>query len=354
MAKRKPKYKPNEGDQTMLALGDRAAAVYGQLQQDLVESMIKRITERNAVNDDLESNPYVWQLQKLQNMNMLNEDVIQAVMARSGVARDVMENIFEHEGVKVYQNTQDELIAQDFSNHLQSKSNDVLDTLKAYENQTMANLDSMINETLLTTNVVAEKYRQTLENIVGRVVIGGQTKANAISDAVMDLMNTKGWLTDKGGHKWSLEAYARTVIQSTTYRVYNELRMSAGRDLGVDTFYMSYHQAARPACSHIQGHIVTEGKSFRVPASKDPDVGVVYSLNDYGYGEPSGVRGINCRHVLTPFMIGINTMPDRSDLPSPADAEANGKFQAQQRAIERSVRDAKYKLRAAELLNDEP
>ncbi|MDR3190300.1 MAG: hypothetical protein LBT80_03725, partial [Lactobacillaceae bacterium] len=58
----------------------------------------------------------------------------------------------------------------------------------------------------------------------------------------------------------------------------------------------------------------------------------------------TGVAGDNVHYVYA----------DRSDLPSPADAEANGKFQAQQRAIERSVRDAKYKLRAAELLNDEP
>ncbi|WP_455485494.1 phage minor capsid protein [Gemella sp.] len=38
----------------------------------------------------------------------------------------------------------------------------------------------------------------------------------------------------------------------------------------------------------------------------------VFSLPDYGYGSLSGCSGINCRHYLIPFVVGVNYKPELS------------------------------------------
>ena len=60
-------------------------------------------------------------------------------------------------------------------------------------------------------------------------------------------------------------------------------------ELGVDTFIMSAHEASRPACAPIQGHVVTKQRSgFE---SNEAGVGYVASLYDHDYGEPGGTLG---------------------------------------------------------------
>lgn len=66
--------------------------------------------------------------------------------------------------------------------------------------------------------------------------------------------------------------------------------------------------------------------------------------------------GANCKHYLTPFIIGVNNLPNipehLKDI-TPKQAIENGRKQAQQRAYERAIKDDKYKLQAAKLLEDE-
>jgi hypothetical protein len=195
-------------------------------------------------------------------------------------------------------------------------------------------------------------YKAIVEQSVAEVVTGLKSADKAISDTVMKWID-KGIpsaFVDKGGHTWTIERYALTVVESTTYRVYNEMRTGAAEQMGVNTFHMSSHAAARPACAPIQGRIVTKAEhGFQ---SGDKSVGCVESLWAHGYGTPSGTFGINCHHYLTPFIIGVNEMPD-DEIPDPNTAIANGEKQAKQRAYERGIRDAKYKVAAAKALGDE-
>ncbi|NBA12199.1 phage minor capsid protein [Weissella confusa] len=326
--------------------------IYSQMAQELFLRMIQRIKQRGVA--DLQDNPYLWQLEKLNDMHLLNEENIQYVIEQTGIARELMDEIIQNEGLKVYQNTSEQLAAQ--LNKKTPQYNSVQDTLARYANQTFLDIDNLVNQTLITTNLgqnsAMRVYQEIIEQSVAEVTTGLKTADKAISDTVMKWID-KGIpsaFVDKGGNTWTIERYARTVMESTTYRVYNEMRTGAAEELGVTTFHMSSHAAARPACAPIQGHIVTKAQhSFD---SGDAKVGRVYSLWEHGYGEPSGTMGINCHHVLTPFVIGVNEMPDE-DIPDPKQAIANGEKQAKQRAYERGIRDAKYKIAAAKALGDE-
>lgn len=79
------------------------------------------------------------------------------------------------------------------------------------------------------------------------------------------------------------------------------------------------------------------------------------SLSDYGYGAPGGCLGINCGHMLTPFIVGANYKPELGeDVKSitPEQAIENANLEAKQRALERAIRANKEKLHVAEKLGD--
>ncbi|WP_419154488.1 phage minor capsid protein [Weissella bombi] len=339
-------------DDQMLLGASLVGDIYRNMAQELFIRMIKRIKKRGVA--DLKDNPYLWQLEKLNDMHMLNEENIKYVSQQTGVARKLLDEIIQNEGLSVYQNTAEQ-IANDL-NTATPNYNSVQETLANYAKQTFLDIDNLVNQTLLTTNLgnnsTMNVYKSIVEQSVAEVTTGLKSPDKAISDTVMKWID-KGipsGFVDKGGHTWSIERYVDTVMTSTTYRVYNEMRTSASEQMGVDTFLMSSHAASRPACAPIQGHVVTK----RVDGfhSHDKDVGYVASIYDHEYGEPAGTLGINCRHTLTPFIIGVNSLPD-VDIPDPKQTIANGKKQASQRSYERGIRDAKYKLEAAKQLGDD-
>ncbi|WP_433322322.1 phage minor capsid protein [Weissella tructae] len=335
----------------MLSKSEKVGRLYADMSQELLLRMIQRIKQRATA--DLQSDPYLWHLDKLRDMHALNESNIKYVVEQTGVAREIIDDVLQHEGLAVYEDSA-KRVSKDTGKPIPSY-NGVKDTLSAYASQAFLEVDNLVNQTLLSRNVdtnpVMRVYQDILTKAVSDVVNGLRSPEQAVSRAVMDWVNKgipSGFI-DKAGRKWNIESYVNSVMTSTTYRVYNEMRAESAKDLGVDTFHMSAHSAARPNCAPIQGHIVTTGRDFQ---SKDKDVGYVYSLPDYGYGRPDGTLGINCRHVLTPFVIGVNELPDE-DIPSEKEAIANGKKQAQQRSFERGIRNAKKQLTAAKALGDD-
>ena len=339
-------------DDQMLLGASVVGDIYSKMAQELFIRMIKRIKQRGVA--DLKDNPYLWQLEKLNDMHMLNEENIAYVAKQTGVARELIDEIIQNEGLKVYQDTAEQIVAD--TDATTPSYNSVQETLSNYAKQTFLDIDNLVNQTLLTTNLgknpVMQVYQKIVEQSVAEVTTGLKSPDKAVSDTVMKWIDKgipSGFI-DKGGHTWSIERYADTVMTSTTYRVYNEMRTSAAEELGVDTFIMSAHAASRPACAPIQGHVVTKQRNgFE---SNEAGVGYVASLYDHGYGEPDGTGGINCHHTLTPFIIGVNKVPD-TKIPDPKQAIANGKKQASQRSYERGIRDAKYKLEAAKQLGDD-
>ncbi|WP_416384785.1 phage minor capsid protein [Streptococcus vestibularis] len=259
-----------------------------------------------------------------------------------------MRYIIETEGYKVYKDTKTQLLESmgggDFI------TNNLIQTrLANYVNQTTGDINNLINTTLPVS--VRKVYQSIVEETVAKVVTGVMNPNKAVSTTVMKWAE-KGFygFTDKQGKRWRADTYARTVINSTSWRVYREARMAPAKELGIDTFYYSMKPAAREMCAPIQHQIVTFGKTRVEEGEK------IYSLLDYGYGSAGGCLGIHCHHTLTPYVVGVNYKPD---LPehlanlTPEEAIENANKQSKQRAIERSIRQSKELLHVAEKLGDQ-
>lgn len=331
-------------DEQLMLDASHVADIYHQLTLDLFDQVIDRIKERGSAS--LEDNPYIWQLEKMNEMGLLNDDNVSLISERSGIAEEQLRYVIQNEGYKVYEDTKEQLLESmggDYTDNSLIQNN-----LAAYVNQTMGDIDNLINTTLPLS--VRKVYQSIIEESVAKVVTGLTTSDKAISDTVMKWAD-KGFygFTDSQGKHWKADTYARQVIKSTAWRVYREARTAPAEEMGIDTFYYHKKATAREMCAPLQHQIVTTGVA-RTEAGER-----ILALADYGYGHPAGCQGINCTHEMTPYIPGVNYKPDLPDYLkdlTPEEAIENANVQAKQRALERSIRKSKEFLHVAEKLGD--
>lgn len=327
-------------DQQLMLMADNVSDIYRQLCNDLFDNVVERLHDRGTYY--LDQQPYLWQLEKMADVGMLNDHNIKLIAEYSGIAEKQIRYIIENEGYQVYKDTH----AQLNSNAYDYK---VMKDLISYSNQAVNDVHNFINTTLPKS--VQATYKDIIETTVAKVITGMATPQKALDETIMKFQE-RGFYgyTDRAGRRQRADAYARTVIKTTARRTFNEMRMRPAQELGIDTFYYSIKAAAREMCAPLQNQIVTTGQARTEEGIK------IFALDDYGYGKPGGCQGINCGHTMTPFIPGVNYMPDiDDDLKglTPEQAIENANVQSKQRALERSIRQSKEFLHVAEKLGDQ-
>lgn len=327
-------------DQQLMLMADNVSDIYRQLCNDLFDNVVERLHDRGTYY--LDQQPYLWQLEKMADVGMLNDHNIKLIAEYSGIAEKQIRYIIENEGYQVYKDTHAQLNSSAYDYK-------VMEDLISYSNQAIHDVHNLINTTLPKS--VQATYKDIIETTVAKVITGMATPQKALDETIMKFQE-RGFYgyTDRAGRRQRADAYARTVIKTTARRTFNEMRMRPAQELGIDTFYYSMKPAAREMCAPLQHQIVTTGQARTEEGIK------IFALDDYGYGNPGGCQGVNCGHTMTPFIPGANYMPDIDDdlkNLTPEQAIENANAQSKQRAIERSIRQSKEMLHVAEKLGNQ-
>lgn len=332
-------------DQQLTLDASQVSELYHKLTLELFDQVVDRLLERGSVS--LAENPYIWQLEKMNQMGLLNEENVKLIAEYSGIAEEQLRHVIESEGYKVYKTTRDQL-AEALGEDDLDDNPEIQNNLASYANQALGDVNNLINSTLPES--VRSVFQSVIEESVGKVVTGITTPERALNDTIMKWFE-KGFygFTDSQGKRWRADSYARTIIRSTVKRAFREMRTAPAKEFGIDTFYFSKKATAREACAPLQHQIVTYG-----PQREENGI-TILSMADHGHGTPAGCLGINCGHDITPFVVGFNELPDLGpdvkDI-TPSEAIANANAQAKQRALERSIRNSKEKLHVANKLGD--
>ncbi|WP_019377679.1 phage minor capsid protein [Virgibacillus halodenitrificans] len=339
MDPKKPKITPRQLD----VFTEPVTDIYRALENEIFLLIAKRLkTSKDITMDTV----LEWQVDKLNQLQMVNNETIRALSKATGMAEKEIRKAISETGIVTIDSIDHEL--KDIYPPLPPPSH-IDQILASYVNQTFREIDNFVNQTLISTNygegTVTKMYRKIVEETTGKVLAGTTTVNKAIAETVIKWADrgVETSFVDRGGYTWSMERYAQTVIRSTVNRTYNDLRMSRMDEYGVDLVLMSSHAAARPACAPIQGTVVSTERNPSNPKYK--------SIYDYGYGTPAGVRGIHCAHIFYPFVEGVNT----NNQPQIDEEDADERYQQQQkqRYYERQVRKAKRSLKIAEEVGDE-
>lgn len=339
-----PKVSQHQIETQQALIGD----IYAHLEQAIFDAFVKRL-KAHGIKDYDQTSILGWQMQTMNDLHLVNDDVVQEVANATGLAKGAITDLFQKGGYSIESQEYGKLAK---ATRKKVKPNLTKQILDGYQRQTFLDLDNNINQTLLTTNKTVnpavQVFQQIAKETTSEVITGLKTPERALADTIYK-WRAKGisrGLIDKGGHAWSLESYARTVITATSNRAFQAVRDQAAADYGVDIFLMSSHAASREACAPIQGHLVTTRTSGFVTEDGEQ----VYPLDSFGYGEPGGTFGINCHHIKWPFVPGVNT--NNQEQFDPHESAERGRVQQKQRALERRIRGYKNNLDLATKLED--
>lgn len=315
--------------------------IYQALENEVFEMIAKRLKTSADITKD---NVFQWQVDKMNQLKLVNNDTIKALSKATGIAEKEIRKAIKETGVVTIESIDHELKniypALPVPTYIDRM-------LESFINQTFLEFDNFVNQTLITNNygegAVSRMYRKIVEEATGRVLAGTTTINKAVAETVIK-WSKRGVETsfiDRGGNAWSLERYSEAVIRSTVNRTYNEVRMSRMQEYDVDLVLVSSLPDPREMCGEIQGKVASiSGEHPYYPP-----------ITDYGYGTPGGIRGINCRHMFFPFVEGVNENNQRQY--SESEMERNRDLRNKQRYYERQVRESKRSLRLSEEVGDE-
>lgn len=326
---------------------DQLANLYANLESRIFTEIIQ-VLQKGKQHDVTAENVIEWQAQQLAKAGLLVKKVIQIMAEYDQLDPTYIEQVLKQDGYQIVDETTAEL--EKLGKKAPKISSNASNLVDSLVNQTRQTLENTVNQTLLTRNInrnaVVRTYQSILKKSTIETVTGLKTHEQAIKDAIYKQIDQGiPILRDKAGRTWSLEAYTRMVLTTTANRAYNDARTKRMQEMGQNLCVMTAHPNSRPACAYIQGKVVN------IVPDDSPDYNPKYdTIYNHGYGTPAGTLGINCRHVLFPFEEGVNV--NHQPQYDPKEAIKNGNLQQRQRAYERSIREAKKRLKAAEAMGD--
>jgi hypothetical protein len=196
-----------------------------------------------------------------------------------------------------------------------------------------------------TVDAAAASYRTVIDQAAAQVLTGTVTRQQIAAD-VADRLADKGLarFTDTAGRTWHLSSYADMAVRTATHQTYLDVALDTYQGLGQEYVIVSDtpHECAK--CRPYEGRVLSLGPDTP-PAglSGFTYAGTVQTARSSGLWHPG------CGHSLNAWTPGLTRPVNVTALANPA----GDRLRQQQRAHERSIRDAKRSVHAAEQAAEE-
>lgn len=310
----KPLKKPKISPDQLKKQAESVSNYYSELSDMVFANFLKHLTAGDMSQWN-SKNIQEWKLQKLAETLQINKENQSLIAKYFKMSEKQLNSLIVKQGKTTYQDA-----LKNMPEGYQ-KASRVLDQLDSLLDQAKGRIENLTKQTILDTSIHSgslnqtafDQYRSVINDTVTKVATGNLSVGQAIQETVSKWINTGtvGYLTDSAGKQWSLDNYARMTVTSTAFKTYNQMREQPAIDNGVHLFYMSEHDAPRPACEEIQGKVVYDPRTGEL-TDEEADYDAP-NLADYGLGDPGGTMGVNCHHYLTPFVVGVNSDPSAED-----------------------------------------
>lgn len=260
----------------------QAINIYNNLELDIIKEIAERIANVGYANTVVKNNAMI-----AQEMGMLYKDVVSLVAKYNKSSYQDILKIFEEAGVESI-NIDDNIYKAAGLNPIKLKQDkSLLDLLIASAKKTNGNLENLVMTTATTTQ---QEFLNAMNTAYMEISTGVKSYTQSILDAI-DKLTSKGTMVEyPSGHRTSIENATRMNIVTGVNQTCGKLQMLRAEEMGWDLMEITAHAGARPSHAEWQGKIV----------SLSGQKGYL-SLQDIGYGEITGFKGINCYHDWRPY-----------------------------------------------------
>lgn len=344
------------------------ADLYSAIEDDLLTNIARRLAKNTEI-----TNTAKWEMQMLAQMGVLRKESAKIIAQRTGIAPELLHTALEdaaQEAIDELEPACQKAAKMGYATNTKSPpSRSVQTAVKTYWKQAKRR-QNMVNTVMqykvkpawttlikgirgyIDQAVAKQPVYDVLNKHAGAVVIGAETRQQAVRKAIGDLLD-KGIpaFVDKKGREWSPEAYINMDVRTTVNNVAHQAQFDRMDDYDLDLIEVSSHAGSRPKCAKDQGKLFSRKNKSGTTEDVYGNKIRYYPWKSSSYGEPDGILGINCGHHINPFVPGLGVK--RSE-PTEDRAENDRLYQEsqQQRAIERKIRRDKQECMMYDALGD--
>ena len=311
-------------------IGKQASSIYNQLELEIIQEIAERIANVGYANTVVLNDILI-----AQEMGLMYEDIIKLVAKYNNTSVSQVKEIFETAGVKSLE-YDDEIYKLEGLNPISLKqSASMWQFLEATALKTCNNLSNLV---MTTANTSQTQFYNAMNKAYMEVSTGVKSYSQSILDTIKDISNQGAYIEYPGGQHRTIENAVRMNILTSVNQTCGKLQEMRADEMGCDLMELTAHAGARPEHAEWQGKIV----------SRSGQKGYL-SLQDIGYGEVTGFKGVNCRHDWLPYYKGSSLTYSEKELEELNNAKVkyNGQeislydAQQMQRKMERQIRQDK-------------
>ena len=326
-------------EKDFIKIEKQVVQIYQNLELQIIEEIATRIANFGCANTVV-----INDLRIAEEMGYLYEDIIRLVAEYNNTTVEEVNRIFYEAGEKSLK-FDDNIYKEAGLNPVPLKqSENIKQMMNATINRTAGNLQNLCRT---TANTAQTQFYNAINNAYMYTSTGVKSYTSAIIDEIKNLSKQGAVIEYPSGAKRSLESAVRTNIVTAVNQNCGKLQEMRADGMGWDLMELTAHGGARPEHAEWQGKIV----------SRSGQKGYL-SLDDIGYGEVTGFKGINCRHDWYPYYKGSSRTYSKEQLSEWQNekVEYNGKkismYDAtqKQRAFERQIRQDKKDLKAQQAI----
>lgn len=309
--------------------------LYSRLDEAITRDIARRIVKAGYITKTAR-----WQIAVEREAGLLYDDIISKVAEYSEASKTAVKAIFEDAGIT----------SKDFDDGIYKSAGKTPIPLKSSPAMMQILTAGIVKTNGLISNLtktIALPYQTAFINACAlaemEVSSGAFDYNTAIRHAVDDAISQGSVVEYASGMKTSLEAAIRRAVMTGVSQTTGEISLANARELGTNLMRITAHGGARPEHAEWQGQLVCiSGKKKGC-----------WTLEEIGYGNLRGFKGINCRHDWYPYIEGISTNPytkeyldELNNRTVTYNDETLSQYDAEQkqRAMEREMRHERRRL----------
>lgn len=308
----------------------QASSLYTNLELEIIEEIATRIANVGYANTVALNSAML-----AQEMGYTYGEVISLVAKYNNQTEQEIKQIFEDAGVQTLKFDDRIYKEAGLKPTPIQKSKRIIQLLEATAIKTNYNLNNLV---MTTANTSQTQFYNAMNKAYMEVSTGLKSYSQAIVDTIKEISNQGAYVEYPSGRKMNIESAVRMNITTGVNQTCGKLQLLRAQELKWELMELTAHSGARPTHAEWQGKIVSlSGRSGYL------------SLDDIGYGEVTGFKGVNCNHDWMPFYEGSTRTYTDNELEKLAtetvtyNGEKISRYDAQQlqRKMERQIRQDK-------------
>lgn len=318
-------------------IAKQAKKLYSELELEIIKEIAERIANVGYANTVVLND-----IKIAQEMGIMYQDIINLVAKYNEASVSQIQSIFDTAGAQTLK-LDDKIYKEAGLTLLPLKqSPSMIQLLSATAKKTHNNLSNLV---MTTATSAQTEFYNAMNKAYMEVSTGVKSYPEAILDSVKKIGEKGAYITYPSGQHRSIESAVRMNILTSVNQTCGKLQELRADEMNWDLMELTAHSGARPEHAEWQGKIV----------SRSGQKGYL-SLDDIGYGEVTGFKGVNCRHDWMPYYKGSTRTYTNQELNELKNEKVsyNGKniskYEATQiqRKMERQIRNDKKEIAGLE------